>query len=226
MCWGDLENFRTIQIWDISCKHCLWSIFGPCWCTKSCKTIFYAHLSRIWKLARFTRVIRKVFAAKILLSGKLVSMAWFSVTTGLKFFVLINAFNFDEKHPQMKKKLHWSLKWGFRGTRDKAFSKRWCRTDKGLICNTELVIIHSLILLAAPKSPPGVIEPLSQTDTNTESDSCPLVLLLFSAYSSNKCSPGNNGSLLKCTYKGLSWGKFKSFRIRDVKFWGLNYVID
>ena len=25
------------QIWDIYCKHCLWSIFGPCWCTKSCK---------------------------------------------------------------------------------------------------------------------------------------------------------------------------------------------
>ena len=47
-----------------------------------------------------------VFATKILLSGKLVSMAWFSVTTGLKFFVLINAINFDEKHPQMKKKLH------------------------------------------------------------------------------------------------------------------------
>ena len=58
------------QIWDIYCKHCLWSIFGPCWCTKSCKTTFYAHLSRIWKLARFTRFIRKVFATKILLSGK------------------------------------------------------------------------------------------------------------------------------------------------------------
>ena len=59
------------QIWDIYCKHCLWSIFGPCWCTKSCKTTFYAHLSRIWKLARFTRFIRKVFATKILLSGQL-----------------------------------------------------------------------------------------------------------------------------------------------------------
>ena len=58
------------QIWDIYCKHCLWSIFGPCWCTKSCKTTFYAHLSRIWKLARFARFIRKVFAAKILPSGK------------------------------------------------------------------------------------------------------------------------------------------------------------
>ena len=40
------------QIWDIYCKHCLWSIFGPCWCTKSCKTTFYAHLSRIWKFLR------------------------------------------------------------------------------------------------------------------------------------------------------------------------------
>ena len=58
------------QIWDIYCKHCLWSIFGPCWCTKSCKTTFYVHLSRIWKLARFKRFIRKVFATKILLSGK------------------------------------------------------------------------------------------------------------------------------------------------------------
>ena len=58
------------QIWDIYCKHCLWSIFGPCWCTKSCKTTFYAHLARIWKLARFTRFIWKVFATKILLSGK------------------------------------------------------------------------------------------------------------------------------------------------------------
>ena len=58
------------QIWDIYCKHCLWSIFGPSWCTKSCKTTFYAHLMRIWKLARFTRFIRKVFATKILLSGK------------------------------------------------------------------------------------------------------------------------------------------------------------
>ena len=58
------------QIWDIYCKHCLWSIFGPCWCTKSCKTTFYAHLSRIWKLAQFTRFVRKVFATKILLFGK------------------------------------------------------------------------------------------------------------------------------------------------------------
>ena len=55
---------------DLYCKLCLWSIFGPCLCTKSCKTTFYAHLSRIWKLARFTRFIRKVFATKILLSGK------------------------------------------------------------------------------------------------------------------------------------------------------------
>ena len=48
----------------------LWSIFGPCLCTKSCKTTFYAHLSRIWKLTRFMHFIRKVFATKILLSGK------------------------------------------------------------------------------------------------------------------------------------------------------------
>ena len=58
------------QIWDIYCKHCLWSIFGPCWCTKSCKTTYYAHLSQIWKLTRFTRFVQKVFATKILLSGK------------------------------------------------------------------------------------------------------------------------------------------------------------
>ena len=58
------------QIWDIYCKHCLWSIFGPCWCTKSCKTTFYTHLARIWKLSQFRRFIRKVFATKILLSGK------------------------------------------------------------------------------------------------------------------------------------------------------------
>ena len=58
------------QIWDIYCKHCLWSIFGPCLCTKSCKTTFYAHLSQIWKLTGFTCFIRKVFATKILPSGK------------------------------------------------------------------------------------------------------------------------------------------------------------
>ena len=37
---------------------------------KILQTHLYAHLSRIWKLTRFTRFIRKVFAAKILLSGK------------------------------------------------------------------------------------------------------------------------------------------------------------
>ena len=37
---------------------------------KICKHTFYPYLSRIWKLARFTRFIRKVFATKILLSGK------------------------------------------------------------------------------------------------------------------------------------------------------------
>ena len=31
---------------------------------KSCITTFYAHLSRTWKLTRFTRFIRKVFATK------------------------------------------------------------------------------------------------------------------------------------------------------------------
>ena len=49
LCLYDLESFRTIL------------------CIKSCKTTFYAHLSRIWKLMRF---IRKVFATKILLSRK------------------------------------------------------------------------------------------------------------------------------------------------------------
>ena len=72
------------QIWDIYCKHCLWSIFGPCWCTKSCKTTFYAHLSRIWKLTRFTCFIWKVFATKILLSGKF-SLFVTLVTTNLSY---------------------------------------------------------------------------------------------------------------------------------------------
>ena len=65
-----LDDPKFPKFWDIYCKHCLWSIFGPCWCTKSCKTTFYAHLLRIWKLAGFTRFIRKVFVTKILLSGK------------------------------------------------------------------------------------------------------------------------------------------------------------
>ena len=55
---------------SFSYKCTLWSIFGPCLCIKSCKPTFYAHLSRIWKLTQFTRFIRKVFATKILLSGK------------------------------------------------------------------------------------------------------------------------------------------------------------
>ena len=37
---------------------------------KICKHTFYAYLSRIWKMMQFTRFIRKVFATKILLSGK------------------------------------------------------------------------------------------------------------------------------------------------------------
>ena len=64
-----VHNFKS-QIWDLYCKHCLWSIFGPCSCTTSCKTTFHAHLSRIWKLTWFTHFIRKVFATKILQSGK------------------------------------------------------------------------------------------------------------------------------------------------------------
>ena len=35
-----------------------------------CKHTFYAYLSRIWKMMQFTGFIRKVFATKILLSGK------------------------------------------------------------------------------------------------------------------------------------------------------------
>ena len=37
---------------------------------KICKNTFYTYLSRIWKMMQFTRFIRKVFATKILLSGK------------------------------------------------------------------------------------------------------------------------------------------------------------
>ena len=77
------------QIWDIYCKHCLWSIFGPCWCTKSCKTTFYAHLSQIWKLAQFTRFIQKVFATKILLSGKFSLFATLGID-GLYWHSIIN----------------------------------------------------------------------------------------------------------------------------------------
>ena len=35
-----------------------------------CKHTFYAYLSQIWKMMQFTGFIRKVFATKILLSGK------------------------------------------------------------------------------------------------------------------------------------------------------------
>ena len=48
----------------------VWMIYNCTKCTKSCKTTFCAHFSQIWKLARFTLFIRKVFATKILLSGK------------------------------------------------------------------------------------------------------------------------------------------------------------
>ena len=87
-----VHNFKS-QIWDLYCKHCLWSIFGPCLCTKSCKTTFYAHLSRIWKLTRFTRFIRKVFATNILLSGKfslfvtLISHWWATVDNTLEIIL-------------------------------------------------------------------------------------------------------------------------------------------
>ena len=37
---------------------------------KICKHTMYAYVSRIRKLTRFTRLIRKVFVTKILLSGK------------------------------------------------------------------------------------------------------------------------------------------------------------
>ena len=37
---------------------------------KICKHTFYAYFSQIWKLMHFTRFIRKVFATKIMLSGK------------------------------------------------------------------------------------------------------------------------------------------------------------
>ena len=45
-------------------------IFGQFLCLISCKHTFYGHLLQIRKLTRFTRFIRKVFATKILLSGK------------------------------------------------------------------------------------------------------------------------------------------------------------
>ena len=44
-----------------------------------CKHTFYAYLSRIWKMMQFTGLIRKVFATKILLSGKFllfVTLLW------------------------------------------------------------------------------------------------------------------------------------------------------
>ena len=53
MCLYDLESFQAYLDQLI--------------CIKSCKPTFYAHLLRIWKLTHF---IRKVFATKILLSGK------------------------------------------------------------------------------------------------------------------------------------------------------------
>ena len=81
-CREDLESFLTILILHIFSqsnwqsansfpyKCTQWSIFEPFLCLKSCKNNLYAHLSQIWKLMQFTRFIWKVFATKILLSGK------------------------------------------------------------------------------------------------------------------------------------------------------------
>ena len=67
-----ISEYLAIQNIQIICKLSGWT--GKCpdnqYSTKSCKTTFYAHLSRIWKFTWFTRFIRKVFATKILLSGK------------------------------------------------------------------------------------------------------------------------------------------------------------
>ena len=107
------------QIWDIYCKHCLWSIFGPCSCTKSCKTTLYAHLSRIWKLTWFTRFIRKVFTTKILLSGKFLLFLTLYVTWScvysifviffFKFQYLLKNKNFPEWRPGAGKIQRYSL---------------------------------------------------------------------------------------------------------------------
>ena len=49
-----------------------------------CKHTFYAYLSQIWKMMQFTGLIRKVFATKILLSGK------FSPFLTLKLALIFN----------------------------------------------------------------------------------------------------------------------------------------
>ena len=50
---------------------------------KICKHTFYAYVSRIWKLMQFTCFIRKVFATKILLSGKFLPFLTLQVTNFL-----------------------------------------------------------------------------------------------------------------------------------------------
>ena len=55
----------------------IWEVSG--W-LRSCKHTFYGHLSQIQKLTRFTCFIRKLFATKILLSGK------FSLFVTLTFY--------------------------------------------------------------------------------------------------------------------------------------------
>ena len=70
--WITVLNFACIQLKCSSAnsfpyKCTQWSIFEPFLCLKSCKNNLYAHLSQIWKLARCTCFIRKVFTTKILL---------------------------------------------------------------------------------------------------------------------------------------------------------------
>ena len=74
-----------------------------------CKHTFYAYLSRIWKMMQFMGFIRKVFATKILLSGKFspfltLSLCrniylWFCLTStlivGLKTFVNLRCLLFS-----------------------------------------------------------------------------------------------------------------------------------
>ena len=56
-------------IW-ISYKCTLWSIFGPLLCLKFATTLFTRICREFEKMMQFTGLIRKVFATKILLSGK------------------------------------------------------------------------------------------------------------------------------------------------------------
>ena len=49
---------QIVSLINVPC--CLWSIFWPFLCLRSCKHTFYRHLSRIRKLTQFTRFIWKV----------------------------------------------------------------------------------------------------------------------------------------------------------------------